>query len=240
MKFTNKEIKNKDIKIARNYDFSNLYEHAHSELSLQQTKRDQIIALYLSICTFLLPFTLSQDSISTPAKGLIFMVIGLIGFLMASIIVRYRVYKEIYWACCQCISQLKTFDVNDIDKETVQALFYQVLKKKSSSFIKFRKNGKVNYLLFVKKNLFSAETLYYVIHSLLTTVLGGLGLALIGVFNSTLYNVILGVAFGFVIFLILLQNYFRNLKEVYQVIIDDEDASFNKTFSKAWFLHFYM
>ena len=152
MKFTNKELKNKDIKIAKNYDFSNLYEHAHSELSLQQTKRDQIIALYLSICTFLLPFTLSQDSISMPAKGLIFMVIGLIGFLMASIIVRYRVYKEIYWACCQCISQLKTFDVNDIDKETVQALFYQVLKKKSSSSLKFKKNGKVNHFLFVKKN----------------------------------------------------------------------------------------
>lgn len=240
MKFTNKEIKNKDIKIARNYDFSNLYEHAHSELSLQQTKRDQIIALYLSICTFLLPFTLSQDSINTPAKGLIFMVIGLIGFLMASIIVRYRVYKEIYWACCQCISQLKTFDVNDIDKETVQALFYQVLKKKSSSFIKFRKNGKVNYLLFVKKNLFSAETLYYVIHSIMTCILVGLGLVLVRLFNSTLYNAIAGIIFGLFVFFVLMHAYFKNLKDVYRVIIDDEDSLFNKTFSKAWFLHFYM
>ncbi len=234
MEFANKELKNKNIKVVKNYNFASLYEHAHSEMSLQQTKRDQIIALYLSICTFFLPFTLSQDSLSMQAKGLLFLAIGFIGFLMASIIVRYRVYKEIYWASCQCISQLKTFDVDDIDKEVVQALFYQVLKKKSSSFLKLNKNGKVDYVLFVKKTIFSAETIYYIIHSFLTCVLCGLGLAVLINASS-----VIGIWVGVAVLFVLMISYFKNLKDVYKVIIDGEDSSFNKTFSKAWFLHFY-
>lgn len=239
MEFTNKELKNKNIKVVKNYNFASLYEHAHSELSLQQTKRDQIIALYLSICTFFLPFTLSQDSLSMQAKGLLFLAIGFIGFLMASIIVRYRVYKEIYWACCQCISQLKTFDVDDIDKEVVQALFYQVLKKKSSSFLKLKENGKVDYILFIKKTIFSAETIYYIIHSFLTCVLCGLGLAILINVDPVIITVAIGIIGGLVVFLFLMNSYFKNLKDVYKVIIDGQDTSFNKTFSKAWFLHFY-
>ena len=88
MKYTNKEIIGIKLKEKRDYNFEDLYEHAHSELSLQQTKRDQIISLYITLCTLVLPFTLSQSDISFPVKGVLFLVLSLIGFLMASIITR--------------------------------------------------------------------------------------------------------------------------------------------------------
>lgn len=242
MKYTNKEITGINLKEKRDYNFEKLYEHAHSELSLQQTKRDQIISLYITLCTFVLPFTLSQSAISLPVKGILFLVLSLVGFLMSSIITRYRVYKEVYWACCQCISCLQNFDANDINKEIVQAMLYQILKKKSSSFIKIKANGKVDRVLFFKQNIFSAETIYYVIHSLLVSIIGGLGLglSLVGLFPHPVYNILVGLALGLLIFDFLIRNYFKNLRKVYQVIVDDEDSSFNWTFSKAWFLHFYM
>ena len=45
-------------------DLANLYERAIAELGLQQSKRDQIISLYLAIFSFLIPFALSQESMS--------------------------------------------------------------------------------------------------------------------------------------------------------------------------------
>ena len=42
------------VKDQRNYNLEDIYEHAHSELSLQQSKRDQIITIYLALCSFLL------------------------------------------------------------------------------------------------------------------------------------------------------------------------------------------
>lgn len=242
MKYTNKEITGIKLKEKRDYNFEDLYEHAHSELSLQQTKRDQIISLYITLCTLVLPFTLSQSDISFPVKGILFLVLSLIGFLMASIITRYRIYKEVYWICCQCISRLQNFDSNGINKEIVQAVFYQILKKKSDSFVKIKPNGKINKVLFFKQNIFSAETIYFIIHSMLTSIIGGLGvgLAFINVFSNHLYSVLVGTALGLLVFIFMIRNYFNNLMKVYQVIVDDEDSSFNWAFSKAWFLHFYM
>ena len=40
------------VKDEQNYNLEDIYEHAHSELSLQQSKRDQIITIYLALCSF--------------------------------------------------------------------------------------------------------------------------------------------------------------------------------------------
>ena len=44
-------------------DLSKLYERSIEELSLQQSKRDQIISLYLAMFSFLIPFALSHENL---------------------------------------------------------------------------------------------------------------------------------------------------------------------------------
>ena len=70
-------------KIVKNYDLKDLYEHTHSELSLQQNKRDQIISIYLALFSFLLPFVISIDGLAWKFKGLLFIFIGIIGLILS-------------------------------------------------------------------------------------------------------------------------------------------------------------
>lgn len=70
--FKNKEY---DINLkaeSSGVDLENLYSLANAELALQQSKRDQIITIYLAMFYFLLPFALSMESIGLQVKGFIF------------------------------------------------------------------------------------------------------------------------------------------------------------------------
>ena len=67
------------LKDTQNYNLEDIYEHAHSELSLQQSKRDQIITIYLALCSFLLPFALGESVPTTEWKGVIFLLLGVVG-----------------------------------------------------------------------------------------------------------------------------------------------------------------
>ena len=100
------KIDDSKLKNEKDYDLGGIYEHAHSELSLQQSKRDQIITIYLALCSFLLPFALGEELISITMKGVLFLVVGLVGMLFSCITVRYREYKEAYWLCCQTLTVL--------------------------------------------------------------------------------------------------------------------------------------
>lgn len=111
-------------KVVKEYNFEKLYEHAHSELSLQQTKRDQIITLYLALCSFFIPFVLGEELIEWHLKGGLFIIVGIVGVLFSFATIRYRVYKEIYWLCCQSITVLQNFKQEELDKLTVQKVFY--------------------------------------------------------------------------------------------------------------------
>lgn len=220
-------------------DLNALYKQAHSELSLQQTKRDQIISLYLGLCTLIVPIILSTSYIEWLYKGIIFLVLGLIGFLLSVIVIRYKVYKDVYWICCQTISQLTNYPVEDIDKPLVQGLFYGVIQKRGGKFVAQKKQKCVfRNFRFLKRNLFSAEALLYIALILIVSIVAGLGLGL--TCNQTvLINAIIGVCFGLVLFLFLLWQFFRQSKKIYKVLVDGQDDSFNHVFSKAWFLHFY-
>jgi len=238
MDFKYKDYDRKDKKVIKDYNWENLYEHNHSELSLQQTKRDQIISLYIALFSFMIPFAVSIDNLTWRYKGLLFIVLGVIGLLLAPIIVRYRTYKEIYWLSCQTITQLINYDKNEVDKALVQSLFYSVLKKKSKGLVKFKKNGKVSNLHFMKKQLFSSETLYYIIHSGLASVITSLGLFFL--FDNLIISLCVSLSCFTILAIILMTSYFKNIKKVYQVAIDGKDSSFNFAFSRAWFLHFYI
>lgn len=212
-------------KTNRDYNFTAIYDNAHTELSLQQSKRDQIIALYLTLVSFLIPFAFNVESFNDAMRGALFLVLFIIGMILGIIIIRYKVYKEVYWICCQTISQLMNFDDKKINKSTVQSVFYQVLRKKNPT-----KNGNVKA---IRKSIFSAETLIFEIHVLIS--------ASTLIISSYLLTHILHITIILSIAYLILINYlfFKAYFKVFKVCKTNDDNDFNYAFSKAWFLHLY-
>lgn len=218
------------------FDINAMYAQAVSELSLQQSKRDQLITIYLAAFAFIVPAVLDSQFIGTRLSGALFCGLGIIGYLFALIIIRYRKYKESYWICCRTLNVMMTLNEEDRTEDNIQAIFYQCLLKKIGSYIE-----KGNFLTkkFVKKNLFSGETLYLVIHSLIAGCVLGLGVGM--VINGNFWvNLVAGAIAGVALFLMAVYKYYKTLIAVYQVCIDKKEKSFNDTFGDAWFLHFFI
>lgn len=232
-------IEEEKLKEKKDYNLEELYNHAHSELSLQQTKRDQIITLYLALCSFLVPFTLGEEVITWPLKGLIFIVIGLVGILFSLVSVRYREYKEVYWLCCQSITVLKNFKDDEINKDSIQKVFYRCLYKKGKGYVK---DNKMNYFKYVRKNSFSSETLHFIIIGLITSFVFGIGIA-ISLPVILVLKIVVSVLIVLIVLVLLLYIYFRSCIKIYKVLAstdkEEKDQLFSKAFSKAWFLHMY-
>lgn len=234
------ELNNDHLKEKPVYDFVKLYEQACSELSLQQEKRDYILKSYVLLISIVVPILLSIiEKVKPSQMGFMLLAIGLIGFLYSLIIIRYRVYKEIYWITCRVISQLLNFEEDAVNKRTVQALFYECLSKKWGKFIRERKNGKkrILHLKVFSENIFSAESLLYLVMAFFTAVISGVGIYMF--VDNNCYSVYIPIIAGVLIFAYLLAMYFSNLKRVFMVLADGTEASFNFSFGKAWFLHFY-
>lgn len=236
--FKNKEYDQSLKSDSSGVNLENLYSLANAELALQQSKRDQIITIYLAMFYFLLPFALSMDGIGLRVKGFIFLAAAVIGWLFALIILRYRIYKEVYWFCCQSITVMMGLKPGALKKETVQAVFYQVMEKKGKKYVRGTEKKTWDNVKFIKGNAFSAETLYYVIHVVLTASMLGLGIGLISgfVWQKAL---ILGASLSVFLFLFLMGMYFKKLSNVFAVLVDGTDVSFNDTYKMAWFLHLF-
>jgi len=242
-----KPVSQSQFKDKREYNLEKIYDRAHSELSLQQSKRDQIITIYLALCSFLLPFALGEQISSLKMKGIIFILLGVVGILFSLVTVRYREYKEVYWLCCQTLSMLQNFKHEDINKSVVQRSFYHCLEKKGNVYLKRDgDNVTLKRFTFVKRNLYSAETIHFAIIALMTSFINGLGAKLICE-TSELISILSGILVGLLIFLFLFAVYFRNCMRIYYPLkVKDRkndaklrDRAFNSAFSKAWFLHFY-
>jgi len=218
--------KKTSIKVHKIYDLTTIYENAHSELTLQQSKRDQIIVFYLTLVSFLLPFTYSLSNLDNKMRIAVFIGLFIIGAILAVIIIRYKVYKEVYWACCQTLSQLANFEENQIDKNIIQGVFYEVLKKKNPI-----KSGYING---ITKNFFSAETLIYEIHILISSAILVLITYLLS--NSVYLSIIIPVIYS----LLMHYLFFKAFFQVFKVCKTNSNKDFNFAFSKAWFLHFYL
>ena len=232
------------VKDQRNYNLEDIYEHAHSELSLQQSKRDQIITIYLALCSFLLPIALGDSVPTTGWKGLLFVLLGVVGILFSLIVVRYREYKEVYWICCQTLTVLQSFKPEKLDKELIQRTFYYSLKKKGKGFL-HEKTGRLMRGKFVKKNLNSSETFHYMIIVLMASFISGLGAALLCL-RWGLLGIAVGVIVGLAVMVRLMSVYFNTCIKIYKVLEEPEggkeekkDDAFRSVFSKAWFLHMY-
>ena len=103
-----------------NIELEKLYELTINELGLQQSKRDQLLTIYLAMCSFLIPFGFSLDILSWQNKGYIFLATAIVGILFSNIIVRYRIYKEIYWLCCETITILFTLEKKTLTNHILQ------------------------------------------------------------------------------------------------------------------------
>ena len=233
------------LKEDKKHDLFAIYKQAHSELSLQQSKRDQIITIYLALCSFLIPFALGEEIISMRLKGLIFIVIGIIGMLFSYITVRYREYKEVYWLCCQALTVMQNFDEAKLDKKAVQSAFYHCLYKKGKGYL-YEKHGetRIDKLLYVRKNTRSSETFHFVIIALMCAFITALGSSLMfRELNFLAIAICAGICLAVLLFL--LRVYFHHCIKIYECLEQRKDGeqqrdkAFNSVFSKAWFLHFY-
>lgn len=266
-----------DIKIPKSYrrdsidiDLNELYARANAELALQQNKRDQIITIYLAMFSFLIPFALSMDILSWQVKGLIFLAVAIVGILFALVIIRYRIYKEAYWFCCQAITVLFGIKAENYNKQTVQQVYKECIMKKSKKFFiknekKHKLNGKrvlyaINDIdgfhkakpeemegetyIFSKKAYVSGNIFSAEsIHFFIHAFITSLmlGLSLALVVGSGLIvGIIVGAITVIASFLILSFLYFKECIKIYGVMVDGTTKSFNAAFSKAWFLHFYI
>ena len=220
-------------------DLPALYEQANAELGLQQTKRDQIITIYLTMFSFLLPFSISMEEINWQAKGFILLAAAIVGVLFACVIIRYRIYKEAYWICCQTITTMMGVEKSKLTEEKVQAIYYYVMKEKNGKYVQGKgENRRFKKWEFAMKNLMSAETLHYLIHSFITATLTGLSVGLIS--GQPLVIAIHWGAAAFVVMLLwLMWMYFKELIDLYAVLVDGLKASFKRIFDKAWFLHLF-
>lgn len=225
-------------------DFADLYKQACSELTLQQTKRDQVIYGFVFLFSFITPILFSLEKMTISQRGLMLLAIFVIGLILSVIIIRYRIYKEAYWITCLTITQLRNLKDEAITKRNIQAMFFLCMKKKWGKYVYTNQHKQLSfhYGKIFWGNLFSAESLHYVLIAFLTSIAAGFGLYLVACDHfaeSHLLFSIICVAVGILIFALQLLYYYHNLILIYRVLIDYNHCSFNFTFSKAWFLHFY-
>lgn len=232
-------------------DLNQLYERAINELGLQQSKRDQLLTIYLAMFSFLIPFALSLEVISWQVKGFIFLATAVVGMLFADIIVRYRVYKEVYWLCCQTITMLFGIKNDRLTKPIIQQCYRRAMYKKGKKYLyekdtdkKDKDNNPIiklgfSKLRYIKDNLTSSEFVYFVIHSFITVLVFGLSIGLILEFTLTV-NIIIAVICSLILFIIFMVDFFSRCIKIYKALADNDPKSFNYAFSKAWFLHFYI
>ena len=74
-------------------NLESLYKQCNEQLTLQQTKRDQIIGVYLSVAGFIIPSILSMK-LGMLATAAAFFLLYIIGDVLCKVVVRYRIYKE--------------------------------------------------------------------------------------------------------------------------------------------------
>lgn len=224
------------FKEAPKFDINAMYERVFEELMLQQSKRDQLITIYLAAFAFIVPSLLTAQSISWTVNGIIFTGLGVIGFLFALIIVRYRKYKEVYWICCRTLTVMMDMDEDNWTKDNIQRVFFNCQLKKVKKYIK---NSKFQTFKFVRKNLFSGETLYLVIHAIIAGSVLGLGVGILVPLGMQL-KLLIGAAAGLALLILAMWIYFGTLVKTYRDCVDRCDDSFNYTYNDAWFLHFFV
>ena len=74
MKEKHNSIKNWDelVDPAPDYHWNELYQQCVTEIGIQQSKRDQIIAFFIAVCSFVIPAVLEIENIGNAGRGACF------------------------------------------------------------------------------------------------------------------------------------------------------------------------
>lgn len=220
----------KDLRLEKSYEM------CVSELGLQQSKRDQTIAFYIAIISFVIPALVQMD-MNNYVKSAGFLTLFILGSMLTKVIVRYRIYKEVYWITCRTITQLYNFHQKKITKDLVQHIFYRTMEKnKSSVIVENKKNKqKINRWKTFRKIQNSAETILYEVMVLMSSLVLWIGIFLL--IPSSIYGIVVATTIIIINYIYFNVYYYKRLTGVYAVFVDDSDESFNATYTKAWFLH---
>jgi len=218
-------------------DLDNNYNMTVAELGLQQSKRDQIIAFYLTILSFAIPNIISLD-IENHLKFFAFLIMYIIGIIFCLVILRYRIYKEVYWIACKVLTQLCNIKKPNIDQSTIYTLYYNALVKNQNTIVRKNKNGKNSVFHSFRRQIDSAETLLFETLVLFSTFVG-----IIGAGHLYLKYKAAGIVVGVFVFLILIQlNYIycTKLMSLYRCVDTELVEDLEIPFKKAWMLHCYV
>ena len=233
------------------HDLKTLYVQACRELTLQQDKRDKTISIYVAVIAFLVPFLFSKETMTLDGfrmtfAGWVLVIAGLIGVFFSLSVVRYRIYKEVYWITCSVIAQMQNLLEQSFQKKYIQGLFLHCMEKKWKDYVKdYDENSqydekspklRVEYCELIRDCYNSAEFYMFASIALIASALIGFGLGL--VFNAS------GLAWPFIVVGVavlggLCWAYFHGLAHVFRYLSDHQRDSFNFSFGKAWFLHIY-
>lgn len=233
------------------HDLKTLYVQACRELTLQQDKRDKTISIYVAVIAFLVPFLFSKETMTLDGfrmtfAGWVLVIAGLIGVFFSLSVVRYRIYKEVYWITCSVIAQMQNLLEQSFQKIYIQGLFLHCMEKKWKDYVKdYDENSqydekspklRVEYCELIRDSYNSAEFYMFASIALIASVLIGFGLGL--VFNAS------GLTWPFIVVGVavlggLCWAYFHGLAHVFRYLSDHQRDSFNFSFGKAWFLHIY-
>ncbi len=233
------KISREEFSTDESMDLNSCYEQTVAELGLQQTKRDQIIAFYLTILSFVIPSVISLE-ISNAPKAVAFEAMYVIGIIFSHVILRYRIYKEVYWIACRVIAKMHRLSPENRTKKNIYILFYNVMKENHSVVV--YKNNKVSILSSMKKQINSAETLLYETPALFASFVGAIG----GYYAFT-ENAIVGVAIWCVVVLAfgkINYAYTAGLLKLYAALDEENEEEklrkLESTFEKAWMLDCYV
>ncbi len=227
--------------LSKDLSLRDMHAQCIQELTLQQSKRDQLIAFYLTITGLVSTYLFSSD-VDFAIRTAIFASLFIIGFIWSVVIIRYRVYKDIYWACAKTISTLFTANRSKIDKSLVQHTFYKVLEKSYKDVAKNKSNPlEADLIQYTIDNITSAEYLMFLTLVLLSSFSGA-------AFLLSIFSLLkLGFINYILVFLILsayivLQtvSYNKAVLSVFKVVVNKKNKTFNKIFKKAWLLHFFI
>lgn len=222
-------------------DLATSYEQSVAELGLQQSKRDQIIAFYLTILGFVIPNVISLD-IPVPAKAVAFLSMYAIGFIFCHVILRYRIYKEVYWIACRVISQLYNIKPEGHKRQVLYALFFHALKNNQSTIVQYKETAGSEKVpskwRSFRRQLNSAETLMFETLVFFSSFVGAIGAWYLFQLSWALCAVC-----GLVLILMAIwinYKYTTRLMALYRCIDTELEDDLKATFDKAWMLHCYV
>jgi hypothetical protein len=232
------KISSNHLETNKNFPLEHLYTLCVQEIGLQQSKRDQIIAFYLALMGLIIPNILKL-SIDIFLKGFTLLILFVLGLMLISTLIRYRVYKESYWITSRTLLQLYNIKPSDISKEIVQLIFLKTLEKNHSSVIGLNKKQKPSLMKTYKKNSKSAEFIMFHVLVLIVSLILSISVYLF-LDEYTYLQITLSFLAFIGNFLYCGLQFIKALMSNYKCIDSYNDEDFNSVYSKAWFLHMFL